>query len=275
MPLSITEQLSYSTVRLECQTPSGLSTGTGFFFKFLENENGHVPVIVTNKHVIQNATAGRFIITKSDAQGNPIQTDHFTVNITADFQQFWRHHPDPNVDLCAMPLAPVVNAAVQQGQRLFYVVFDRSLLPTAEQKNDFHALEDILMVGYPNGIWDAVNNQPIFRKGTTATHPNIDYNGKKEFMIDVACFPGSSGSPVMIYNSSGYTTRQGNIMMGNPRLILMGILYAGPQHTATGEIRIVNVPQLQLPTAISRIPNNLGLVIKSERLLELEQLFEN
>ncbi len=274
MPLSITEQLSYSTVRLECQTPNGLSTGTGFFFKFLENENGHVPVIVTNKHVIQNATEGRFIITKSDAEGNPLQTDHFAVNINTDFQQFWRHHPDLNVDLCAMPLAPVVNAATQQGQRLFYRMFDKSLLPSEEQANDFHALEDILMVGYPNGIWDAVNNQPIFRKGITATHPNIDYNGKKEFMIDVACFPGSSGSPVMIYNASGYTTKQGNIMMGSPRLILMGILYAGPQHTATGEIRIVNVPQLQLPTAISRIPNNLGLVIKSERLLDLERLFE-
>lgn len=275
MPLSITEQLSYSTVRLECETPSGLSTGTGFFFKFLENENGHVPVIVTNKHVIQNATAGRFIITKSDAQGNPLQTDHFAVNITADFQHFWRQHPGADVDLCAMPLAPIVNSATQHGQKLFYREFDKSLLPTKEQKNDFHALEDVLMVGYPNGIWDSVNNQPIFRKGTTATHPNIDYNGKKEFMIDVACFPGSSGSPVMIYNASGYTTRQGNVMMGNPRLILMGILYAGPQHTATGEIRIVNVPQLQVPTAISRIPNNLGLVIKSERLLELEKLFEN
>src|SRR5690606_7472034 len=120
MPLSITEQLAYSTVRLECQTPNGLSTGTGFFFKFLENGDQHVPVIVTNKHVIQNATAGRFIITKSDVEGNPIQTDHFTVNITTDFQQFWRHHPDANVDLCAMPLAPVINAATQQGQRLFY-----------------------------------------------------------------------------------------------------------------------------------------------------------
>lgn len=275
MPLSITEQLTYSTVRLECQTPSGLSTGTGFFFKFLENENGHVPVIVTNKHVIQNASAGRFIITKSDAQGNPLQTDHFGINISADFQQFWRHHPDTDVDLCAMPLAPVLNTATKQGQRLFYRAFDKSLLPTDGQKNDFHALEDVLMVGYPNGIWDSVNNQPIFRKGTTATHPNIDYNGKKEFMIDVACFPGSSGSPVMIYNASGYTTKQGNIMMGSQRLILIGILYAGPQHTATGEIRIVNVPQLQLPTAISRIPNNLGLVIKSERLLDLERLFEN
>jgi len=251
-----------------------ISTGTGFFFKFLENGDRHVPVIVTNKHVIRNAISGRFIITKSDTNGNPNATDHFSVNI-ADFQQFWRLHPDPNVDLCAMPLAPVINSATQQGQNLFYQVFDKSLLPTAEQKIDFDVLEDILMVGYPNGIWDSVNNQPIFRKGITATHPNIDYNGKKEFMIDVACFPGSSGSPVMIYNSNGYTSRQGNIIMGNPRLILMGILYAGPQHTASGEIIIVNVPQLQIPTAISRIPNNLGLVIKAERLLELETLFEN
>ncbi len=275
MPLSVTEQLAYSTVRLECQTPNGLSTGTGFFFKFLENRDQPVPVIVTNKHVIQDATAGRFIITKSNAQGEPILTDHFTINITEDFQQFWRHHPDANVDLCAMPLAPVINAVPQQGQRLFYKFFNKSFLPTEEQKNDFLAVEDILMVGYPNGIWDAVNNQPIFRKGTTATHPNIDFNGKKEFMIDVACFPGSSGSPVLIYNSSGYFTRQGNFIVGGSRLILMGILYAGPQHTATGEIRIVNIPQLQQPTVISSIPNNLGLVIKSERLLELEGLFEN
>lgn len=275
MTLTLTEQLSYSTVRLECQTKNGLSTGTGFFFKFLESEKGHVPIIVTNKHVIRNATAGKFIITKSDKEGNPIFKEHFTVNISSDFQQFWRHHPDDNVDLCAMPLAPVLNAAHQKGQMLFYRAFDKSLLPTEEQKSDFEALEDILMVGYPNGIWDSVNNQPIFRKGTTATHPKIDYNGKKEFMIDVACFPGSSGSPVMIYNSSGYTTKQGSFVLGSPRLILLGILYAGPQHTATGEIRIVNIPQIQLPTAFSRIPNNLGLIIKSERLLELEKQFEN
>jgi len=131
------------------------------------------------------------------------------------------------------------------------------------------------MIGYPNGIWDSVNNQPIFRKGITATHPNLDYNGNAEFMIDIACFPGSSGSPVMIYNPSEYTDRQGNTFMGTTRLILMGILYAGPQHTITGDIEIVNIPQLQQPTAISQIPNNLGIVIKSEKILELEDLFNN
>lgn len=52
------------------------------------------------------------------------------------------------------------------------------------------------MVGYPDGIWDEFNNQPIVRRGITATHPKNDFNGKGEFLIDAVCFPGSSGSPV-------------------------------------------------------------------------------
>jgi len=129
------------------------------------------------------------------------------------------------------------------------------------------------MVGYPNGIWDNINNKPILRKGITATHPNFDYCGKKEIMIDAACFPGSSGSPVFIFNEGGYRDKSGNMFMGASRIILLGVLYAGPQHTAQGDIQIVNVPTIDRPIAISRIPNNLGLIIKSERILELENLF--
>lgn len=39
----------------------------------------------------------------------------------------------------------------------------------------------------------------FFRRGITATNINFDYNGKKEFVIDAACFPGSSGFPVFIW----------------------------------------------------------------------------
>ena len=128
------------------------------------------------------------------------------------------------------------------------------------------------MIGYPNGIWDSVNNMPIFRKGTTATNPLIDYNGKKEIMIDIAAFPGSSGAPVLIFNEGGYRDKKGNMYWGNSRIILLGVLYAGPQATATGEI--IMTPNIQRPIAVSHIPNNLGLVIKSERILELEKLFK-
>jgi hypothetical protein len=60
--------------------------------------------------------------------------------------------------------------------------------------------------------------------------------------------------------------------MGGLRIKLLGILYAGPQHTATGEVRIVNIPTQQRAIAISTIPNNLGLVIKSSRLRDIDSI---
>jgi hypothetical protein len=74
MNLSLSEQLAYSTVRIECKIRTGgTSTGTGFFFNFLEDKanNTHIPVVVTNKHVIKNASKGRLIITKANEQMEP------------------------------------------------------------------------------------------------------------------------------------------------------------------------------------------------------------
>ncbi|GEM_PF-4546342 len=36
--LTISEKLIYSTVRIECETYAGISTGTGYYFAF--NRNG-------------------------------------------------------------------------------------------------------------------------------------------------------------------------------------------------------------------------------------------
>ena len=186
MNLSISEQLTYSTVRIECELKTGgTSTGTGFFFNFLEDKtnNTHVPVVVTNKHVIKNASKGKLIITKANEKGEPIDTQHFTIAFD-NFESFWRLHPEADVDLCAMPIAPFVNEAQKSGDKLFYIPFTKDLLLTEKHKDELTAIEDVLMIGYPNGIWDSVNTMPIFRHGTTATHPLIDYNGKKEIMIE-------------------------------------------------------------------------------------------
>lgn len=275
MNLSITEQLQYSTVRIECEhDDGGISTGSGYFFRFKENkESGeHIPVVITNKHVINGAIKGRLILTKMNESGKPLDTEHFNMAIE-NFESYWRKHPDPDVDLCAMPIAPFLNAAESRGQRIFYIPLDNSLIPSEAQLKELSALEDIVMVGYPNGIWDSINNKPIFRKGVTATHPFFDYNGKKEFMIDAACFPGSSGSPVFLLNEGGYRDKNGNTYLGATRIYILGTLYAGPQHTTTGEIKIINIPTSQQPIALSSIPNNLGLIIKSLRIKELEDLF--
>jgi len=273
MNLTTSEKLTYSTIRIECKDKHGnISTGTGYFFKFKENkETGeHIPVLITNKHVINNAFEGRLIFTIATENYKPIDTEHYTVIIN-NFEKQWFKHTDEAVDLCALPIAPFLNQLKEKNINLFYIPLDMSILPTEEQLNDLSALEDVIMIGYPNGIWDQYNNKPILRKGVTATHPNLDYNGKKEFMIDMACFPGSSGSPIFIFNEGGYMTRNGLTINSSGRLIFLGTLYAGPQHIVSGEINIV--PISTKPIVVSQIPNNLGLVIKYHRLIELEELF--
>lgn len=57
--LTITEQLMYSTIRIECDLGGAISTGTGFLFRFLEENDKFIPAIVTNKHVVKGAVNGR------------------------------------------------------------------------------------------------------------------------------------------------------------------------------------------------------------------------
>lgn len=168
-------------------------------------------------------------------------------------------------------MANVLNQATDLGHRPFYIAFEAGSTITQAELRDLSALEDIVMIGYPNGIWDSVNNMPVIRRGITATHPKLDYEGRPEFMIDAACFPGSSGSPVVLYNAGTYATRD-EIHLGS-RVKLLGVLYAGPQHTAAGELQVVTVPTQQKLVAFSRIPNNLGLVIKATKLEAFRTLF--
>jgi len=271
--LSPSEQLTYSTVRIECEiAPSGAGTGTGFFHQFAKSADKFIPAIVTNKHVINGAQKGLIHLHLADENGNPLSGQFFSV-VIENMQSNWILHPDPDVDLCIMPIAPLLTQAQSSGKKVFFISLDHSLIPSSDLMKELTAIEDVIMIGYPNGIWDQTNNMPIVRKGITATHPNLNYNGKQEFMIDAACFPGSSGSPVFLFNIGTYAQRDGGTNIGS-RIALLGILYAGPQHTATGEIQIVNVPTQQKPVAFSRIPNNLGLVIKSGKLLDFDPILQ-
>lgn len=271
--LTPVEQLAFSTVRIETDlNDGGIGTGTGFFYRLKQQDDGqHIPVIVTNKHVVKDATKGRFRLTLQNAEGLPDIGNHKTFELDA-FERRWVHHPIDDVDLCVLPIAPLLRLAEEQGKKFFFKAIIKSLLPTAEDYDSMFGMDDITMIGYPNGIWDEANNFPVFRKGITATNPKYDWNNKKEFLIDCACFPGSSGSPVLLVNMGGYFTRSG-LNLGSTRIKLLGILYASPQHTATGEIEIVDVPVAQRPVLISRIPNNLGIVIKSELLNDFDAVF--
>jgi hypothetical protein len=166
-----------------------------------------------------------------------------------------------------LTIGSLLDEADARNELFFYVPLDKSLLPTDHDLWNLVGAEQIVMVGYPNGIWDEVNNFPVFRRGIMASHPALDWNGKPEFLIDAACFPGSSGSPVLLLDLGAFYSKQG-MNVASSRIKLMGILYAGPQLTVTGEIEIVTVPTKLRPVAVSEIPINLGIVIKAFKIQE-------
>ncbi len=268
MNLSPAEKLSHSTVRIECDLASGgVGTGTGFFYSLDRTGDQYVPVIVTNKHVVEGATRGRFILTLDNGADGP-HVGRSKAFVLDNFQARWFPHPDRDVDLCVMPIAPLLRQAEQANTKFFFVPLNRDLIPTDADLHDMQGLESVVMVGYPNGLWDRANNLPIFRKGVLASDYKRDWNGKKEFLIDAACFPGSSGSPVLLFELGSYSTR--NALVMGSRIKLLGVLYAGPQHTIHGDIEVVTVPTQQKPIAVATIPINLGIVIKAEQLSAFE-----
>lgn len=271
--LSVQEQMCFSTTRIRTWDDKGNAySGSGFFFNFKIGDD-ILPLLITNKHVVNGMVKGCFLMSEQDEQGNPLYKKHFNINFESNFKDNWIFHPNSNVDLCALPILPLVEAAKRLGgHRLFYRTFDNSLIPNQEIAETFDVAEDVLMIGYPDGLWDSVNNMPIVRRGTTATQYKLDYNGKKEFIVDAACFPGSSGSPILMCNIGSFRNKYGGTEFGKSRFYLLGILYAGPQHSINGDIKVVTIPTAsQAIISRSTIPNNLGFIIKSERILEFAE----
>ena len=157
-----------------------------------------------------------------------------------------------------------------KGEKPFIVSIDPTLIPTDQELNELNSLEDVLVVGYPNGIIDNSHNIPVFRRGITATPVYIDFNNNREFLIDAAIFPGSGRSPMMLFNQGTWGSREGGVMLGT-RAKLLGIVYGVMTDNVNGDISIPPAPT-QAPRAVvnSKIPNNLGVCVMASRILEFE-----
>lgn len=68
LPITISQQLTYNTIRIETTLPASenrpsgaISTGTGFFYNFRLENGSNVAAIVTNNHVIDNSISATLI----------------------------------------------------------------------------------------------------------------------------------------------------------------------------------------------------------------------
>ena len=282
MELSLREKLCFCTTRIEAQIDDKkMSYGTGFFFNFQASGDRMIPVIITNKHVACGKRNLTFYLSKQDGNGNPIFLAPIKLTLSEiELKNSLFEHPDPEIDLCAVAINPLINKAKSIGFTPFYRTFTANHIPTKEDLDKLDGIEEVQMIGYPNALWDKQHNMPLVRKGITATWPKLDFNGKREFLIDAACFPGSSGSPVIICDMGlFYSKEKKDTIIGN-RFMLLGIQYSVPIRTAEGVIVKKTLDEIGIDiekeyTIKTETMLNLGYVITAECILDIIPVIES
>jgi hypothetical protein len=277
--LRLSEKIIYSTVRIECiKSDNNLHGGTGFIFEFSSLPG--VYVVVSNKHVVEDSVEGGFVFNTEDGNGNLV-TGQFLRFKADNFSKLWYYHPDPNVDLAIMPVGEIFNDWLKRGTKPFITRIDSSTIPNEAQWRELHTLEDVVIVGYPDMIMDSINNLPLSIKGATATHPNFDYDGKKEFLVSAGIYPGSSGSPIFLVDDNFNKKSQDSAKEGErDKARLLGIIYAGFEYSVEGKI-VKGIPGTQFATStvddhtmISKIPMGITLAIRSTELKDFEPILK-
>lgn len=260
---SIAERLLFTVIRIETVGFEGeQKVGTGFIFSY-ETENKKYLFLVTCKHVISGAAEGVLTFIRSDGQ-KPLLGEVYRLKIE-NFENIWFKHKSERIDVAILPLVPVLNYISNQRIQVFFKSIPANLIPSDEKIRELDAIEDVLFIGYPAGLWDPKNLIPVVRKGNTATPVFLDFKGEKQFLIDASVFPGSSGSPVFIYDKGIYWDKKsGGTVIGH-RIFFLGLLSAVFKMPDTGDIII---PTERTPVVRINQLVDIGVVFKAETILE-------
>ncbi|MBU1927326.1 MAG: serine protease, partial [Gammaproteobacteria bacterium] len=208
-------QLLYSTAQVIAFTGKGYQFGTGVIVDIDRQQNKTIPILVTNKHVIENSNC--ITIRLHQLSNSTLSTN--SIDIEYEYSNFII---GSNLDLAFVLLAPVLTMAIEQEKKPFFKSIGEDLFLNNQRKEQLSAIEEIIFIGYPRGLIDKQSKLPIVRKGITATPIWNNFNNEPEFLVDAETFEGSSGSPVFIYNNGGYFNN-GGIVVG-VRIMFLGII---------------------------------------------------
>jgi len=266
---AIEEQILYNTLRIEAVLKSGESAmGSAFFFQLTLDDGQQVALVATNKHVLEDAETIKFNLS-SMVEGVPQDSKIFSTSWPCNRTNpngplYWLDHPDDEVDL-AVAFTGVLHHAEKEFDTTFAIIYaQEDLIADQTYLEGVSVISDIIMVGYPDGLFDSVNNKPIVRKGITSTHPKHFFEGRKEFLIDVRSIHGSSGSPIYLHKR---TLRLDGASLSMPlNLKLVGLLYGGFD-TETG---VITIEKLNKMHSHVNVDTGIGAVVSSVRLLEMK-----
>lgn len=143
-PRTPEDQLLLSTVRIE--TDRG--NATGFFF----GVKGKGDCLITSRHAVQDASSGLLRLHNAFWRDECHAPPTFDIELD-NFAEPWIKHPDDSIDLLALPSYIIDDAASQMGHSAHWMTVESIMIPSPTRLTELEAVEDVLMVGYLNGLW--------------------------------------------------------------------------------------------------------------------------
>ena len=250
--MAFEHQIAYIAARITIEIPNSRpSIGTGFFYLAPLNDetNRSITLLISNKHVFLGSESRLNPMTKWTISLNRKKTDNTPEfgNIIpftqVGFGDQYFAHPDQDVDLACINVSRITHTDAFHKH-----VHDDLLKPIDYEK--VVPGSDVIFVGYPESRYDTVNNLPLIRKGSIASMPSVDFNGRGQIVIDAQIFPGSSGSPVFVHWNGEYS------LLG---VVSQTMIRHSQLQTLPANIPLVGVEQIL----------GLGIVVKQRHVREL------
>ena len=212
-----------------------LGSGTGFIIKS-KTKN----YLVTNYHVLtnKNPDTGQWLDPKIPIAPNRVAIVQNASKL-GDHVIKWEKLLDKNgnplwhetkinkemVDVVELPLHDTTGIAI-------YPVAYNNIVP------DSFAIaptDRVFIIGFPLGLKSAPFF-PIWKSGLIASEPEIDQENKPVVWIDVASFPGMSGSPTYIILNETTTKSGDRIMFVGHQTFFMGVFSHGHPNQVYGAL---------------------------------------
>ena len=196
MAFDLSVALIQATVQVEQPLGDGTRTvGTGFLVSDPTPDGKPRTVLVTANHVFKKmpgpiATIGfRF----ENADGS-WRYDPEPLRIRDGAKELWTRHPDRDVAVISITAPPeFAKAAIP----LDWLASDDTF-----NKYELGPGDELLALGFPEGLSANTAGFPILRSGKVASFPLGPSDAFPTFLLDFNVFPGNSGGPVYMADSA-------------------------------------------------------------------------
>jgi len=201
-----------------------VSQGTGFFYLHRSGD-ANLLFLITNVHVFtgrgplecEEPIGDNILFQFHKSLDHPSEIKPFRWPLyTKRSQQVWIQSGSvPEADLAVVPI-PV--SAYEDCKDVSCI--SRKWMTSGNLK--VRPTSPITLIGYPYGYFDRANALPIWKTGSLASEPDVDFDGKPLLILDISAFPGMSGAPAFAVAYGSYETEDGGLVAGGVRRF-MGI----------------------------------------------------